>query len=146
MMRFKTLFPTLLAGLIAAACGHGHDHGPTGEDDGHSHAAPHGGHVVDVGAGIAHLEVLHDDAAGTVTVYVLGKDVKTAVALAKPMTLKLATDEGPEELTGELLADHEPANSAFSWTSPALEGEGATGRFSLELDGKSYSPDFEHDH
>lgn len=144
-MRLDAFLPALLTGLLAAACGHGHDH-PADEEGGHSHAAPHGGHIVDVGAGVAHLEVLHDAGAGTLTVYVLGDDVKTPVALEAPMTLKLATDGGPEELAGEPLAGHEPANSAFRWTSPALAGDGATGRFSLQLDGKTYAPDFEHDH
>src|SRR5262245_16215513 len=65
--------------------GDGHDHGHEG---GHEHAheaeGPHHGHIIELGNEEYHAELTHDDATKTVTIYLLGKDAATAVAIAEP--------------------------------------------------------------
>lgn len=148
-MRTK-LFHSILLASVAAACGqheeHGHDAAAGDGHGDHEHLGPHDGHLLEIGDGVAHLEILHDCEAGSLTVHVLGADARTPLAPDAPPVLKLATDEGPRELAGEPLAGDGGPGSAFRWSSPALEGEEVRGRFAVEIDGKRYAPDLKHGH
>lgn len=57
-----------------------------GDEHGHQHPTkgPHGGAIVELGDEELHAEVLHDDAAGTVTVYLLDGEVKRYMTIASP--------------------------------------------------------------
>lgn len=46
----------------------------------HAHKGPHKGDLVELGAEDYHAEFVHDEKAGSVTVYLLGPDAKTEVA------------------------------------------------------------------
>jgi hypothetical protein len=85
---------TILAlGLLGAGCGK--EPPPAAPAHGHP-PAPHGGEVLDLGADEYHLELIHDHDGGNVTVYVLGKDLKTPVAVEAP-TINLT--KGPVQFT-----------------------------------------------
>jgi len=79
--------------------GDGHDHG---HEHGHATEGPHHGHLIELGNDEYHAELTHDDATKTITIYLLGKDAVTPVAIAdaelalnlvsagKPLQVKLA--------------------------------------------------------
>lgn len=54
-----------------------HDH-----DHDHAHAGPHGGHLIELGEEEYHGEWTHDEASGTVTVYILDGAAKKEVPIA----------------------------------------------------------------
>jgi hypothetical protein len=108
-----------------------------GDEDGHEHAAPHGGTLVELGEEFAHLEILLDASTGTLTAYALDGEAERAVRLTQSsiaLSLTppvLSAVEGPgglpnqvtltgvsNALTGETAAD----TSQFSATVPALKG------------------------
>lgn len=115
---------------------------PPAHTGGHAHG-PHGGHVLEVGDHVAHLEVLHDEEAGKLTLYVLGSDVKTPLPVAKPPQLKLTTASGPKVLDTQA---SDESGSVFTVTDAALKGHEPEGRIAIEVNGKTYNPDLEHDH
>ena len=132
----------LLTATVLGACS-GEDSSNQAEpahNEDHAHG-PHGGHVLEIGAHVAHLEVLHDDEM--LTIYVLGPDVKTPLAVAKPPQLKLSTAAGPKVLDTKA---KDATSTVFTSTDPALKGQEPEGRISIEVDGKMYNPDLEHDH
>jgi len=74
----------------------GHDHDGRDHDDDHSghdrageHQGPHGGHVVELGHNHEyHAELVEDEAAGLVTVYILGKDLREFPIAESSIALK----------------------------------------------------------
>jgi hypothetical protein len=130
------------------------------EGDGHDHAAehahpaegPHHGHLIELGNDDYHAELAHDDATKTVTIYLLGKDAKTAVTIPDPeILLNLVVDGKP--LQAKLTAspqEGDPAgqSSRFSIIDETiLEAHDApktTGRLSVTINGTPYSGTVEH--
>lgn len=87
---------------INAEKGHEHEHD---HDHGHGAAGPHGGALVELGEEEYHAEVVVDHKAHALTVYLLGKDAKTAATTtateltisekgATPLVLKATPLEG----------------------------------------------------
>ena len=93
---------TGMAKLVPAAdaghddnCGHDHDGHTDCEQDAHDHSTegPHGGHLVELGNEEYHAELLHDEAAHSVTVHLLDAAGKQPVAVPLPeVTLQLLRD------------------------------------------------------
>ncbi len=137
----RTAIALLTATVLGACSGEdSSNHAEPAHNEGHAHG-PHGGHVLEIGAHVAHLEVLHDDEM--LTIYVLGPDVKTPLAVAKPPQLKLSTAAGPKVIDTKA---KDATNTVFTATDAALKGQEPEGRVSIEVDGKMYNPDLEHDH
>ena len=142
----RSLIALLTVLALIAGCDN-HDHSGEGtdvDDHGHSHeAGPHGGPILDLGSG-GHLEVVHDDEAGSVKLYLLGGDMKSPVAIADTPVMKLTTPTGQKVLTlnaeGELPAD------TFSLTHDALKTGELMGRITIKIEGKTYNPDLEAAH
>jgi hypothetical protein len=104
---------------------------------GHHHEAPHGGTLTEIGDHFAFLELVHDEAAGTLTLYVLDGSAEKAVRVthttlmfrlertrgaAQPIELKARA----RALTGETVGD----TSEFVGTSDLFKGL-KTGRGTL---------------
>ncbi len=147
----KKATTVILATLLICACSGGDEHREGGESGPHSHshsheAGPHGGQILEVGAHVAHLEVIHSEETGKMTIYVLGPDLKTPVTLAKAPQLKLTTAEGPKVLATQAEDAPGGAASVFIVTHDALKVHGPEGRITLELNGKIYNPDLVHHH
>lgn len=110
---------------------HDHDH----------HHGPHDGEIAEVGDDAdTHLEIVHDEKAGKLTVYVLGKDMKTPVNLAEAPKLNLKSKKGNKqlEMTGK--------DSKWEATDDLLKEE-PDGRVQVKLaDGKKYNVKLEHHH
>ena len=115
-------------GLILTSCkkkdghghshsdGHGHDHG----DHGHVHG-PHDGDVLPINGknkDNGYIEVLLNEKTGTMTVYVLGSDMKSAVAIKKAPQFT-AKVEG-KRTAFDFKADKLPA-SKFSLTDKVFQ-------------------------
>jgi hypothetical protein len=147
--------------------GDGHDHGKEAGDNhahdhdhehGHDHAAghpeegPHHGHLIKLGEEEYHAELTHDDATQTITLYLLGADAKTAVAIAdaeillnlvtegQPLQLKLAAAPQASDPTGE--------SSRFTIIDAAglasLEAPATTGRLNVTIADTPYSGTVQH--
>ena len=101
------------------------------EEHGHVHRAPHGGTLVVLAEESAHLEIVHDPAAGKLTAYVLDAHAEHGVRVehpslavsvrrgdGEPFEMALAAVANP--LTGETAGD----TSEFSATDERLRGPG----------------------
>lgn len=125
--------------------GGGHDHGSTG---------PHDGQVVELGNEDYHAELVHDEKAGMVTIYLLDGTAKNAVAIdaaeltinvkqsGKGRQFKLAA--APQE--GDTAGKSSRFSSDDKELNEALDQEDATARLVVEVDGKSYTGRLEHHH
>jgi hypothetical protein len=124
----------------------------SGGDHGHGHEGPHGGQLIELGSDEKyHAELVHDDASGTVTVYLLDGEAKAAAPIdAAEVTLNLVVDGEPKQFKLPASAmddDPEGRSSRFELTDSelleALEG-GAEGRLSVEIDGTQRQGNLEH--
>lgn len=141
--------------LALSGCGDGHaghDHGDQTKEKGGAHAhapdGPHGGHLIELGT-VAHLEMVHDTAAGKVTAYFFGADGESVLAIPGAPELKLVTHDGPKVLRMEPVASSDGKASEFSVVDHVLEHEHLEGRITVEIEGQTYNPDLEagaHDH
>lgn len=99
--------------LVAAATlpGCGGDTAPEGPGDdsshhGHVHAAPHGGTLVVLAEEFAHVELVLDPEAGTLTAYCLGPHADTPVRIPAPsIPVTVNVGGAPTELVLAAVAD-----------------------------------------
>ncbi|MGD9635085.1 MAG: hypothetical protein AB7G28_08035 [Pirellulales bacterium] len=129
-----------------AEAGHDHEHS-------HEHASgPHGGDILELGE--YHGELIHDDAAGTVTVFILDGaaaenvpvDAKEAVinitreGLAKQFKLAASPVEGePENFSSRFV-------SSEAELITELDNEGAAAVFAVDINGEPHRGMVEHHH
>ncbi|HEX5138221.1 MAG TPA: hypothetical protein VFY93_14690 [Planctomycetota bacterium] len=135
---------------LLAACGERKEapKGPGGH--GHAeHVAPHGGEILELGGGAAHLEIIHDHDGGNLTVYILGADLKTPIAVETP-AVNLMTKEGTATV---VLTAIEPGadGRASAWTGAheGLKADPWDGRIRVKIGDKNYQSPLEgegHDH
>lgn len=124
---------TLAVGLwTLAGCGPGEDAAPAprGEHheedehpdaaDAHAREGPHGGHLIDLGHGDYHAELVHDDATHQVTIYLLDGRAEQSVPAAL------------DEIVVNLVLAGEAAQ--FKLPAAPLQGDppGQSSRFELE--------------
>ena len=125
--------------------GHDHDHPSEG---------PHHGHLIELGAEEYHAEFVHDEEAGTVTVYILDAAAKESVPIeAAEIAINLKHDGQGEQF--KLAAspdkgDPEGMSSRFVSNDEELgedlELEDAEAQLVLKIAGKSYRGKIAHDH
>ena len=129
---------------IFGACGNdedAHDHSKDGAG-GHAEHGPNGGELIELGDHVAHLEVIHDEDAGTVTLYALDAKLKPK-PLSQAPVLNLPTDAAPKQVVATAQGD---SNSEWLFSDPALKGEPEGARLRVVMDGVTYTPDLPHDH
>lgn len=141
--------PVDVSGPPPAADGHGQDH--DGHDHGEEHEGPHGGHVIELGRNHQyHAELVEDEQAGTVTVYMLDKDLKELVIDQPAIVMNLTVDG--QAKTFELVAADASAGKASRFEAAdralfeALHEHEATGKLRVTIDGTPYSGEVEHYH
>lgn len=132
--------------------GDGHDH----SEDGHDHPSegPHHGHLVELGNEEYHAELVHDDDAGTVTIYLLDGSAKKAVPIdAAELMVNLKHDGKGEQFKIAAAPDEGDPNgksSRFISDDPELgedlDREGVEATLVVKISGKSYRGDMSHDH
>jgi hypothetical protein len=143
MVKNLALALVITAGLVsynAAAKEDDHKH--------EEHKAPHGGTLLEIGDHAAHLELVHDDKAGKLTLYILDKEAKNAVAIKEAPKINLKTDKGNKQIESKAVNADDGAASKYEATDDALKIEPLMGRIALTIDGKKYNVDLkdEHDH
>ena len=133
----------------AAADPHaGHDHGA------HPTEGPHGGGLIELGDEEYHAELIHDDAAGTVTIYMLNDHADAAAPIDAAELTVTAMHDGNRE-TFKLAADrdaNDPAGKSSRFVSTDaelaehLDEEGGEAKLMVKIAGRSYTGDIVHDH
>ncbi len=122
----------------------------------HSHEqGPHKGELIELGEEEFHAEVVFDEDAEQVSLYLLGPDAKAAVAIdAKELSLEMPGKDAP--VTHTLAAapqegDGEGKSSRFETKSADLfeafhHNSKAVGKFKVTLGGKEFTGEVKHDH
>lgn len=132
---------------------HSHEH-----DCDHVEKGPHGGQVFDLG-GAYHAEIVHDEEAHLIRVYLLDAQAKEPVAIEEQQILVNAMVKG-KPVTFELAAaplksDGEGRSSRFQSNDDTLvhsvvEDHHSKSRLRVSIDGKQYVADIaaceEHEH
>lgn len=150
----------IAAAVTLSGCGKGHSGGQpsqsaaTGESHEHPTEGPHHGSLIELGNEEYHAELLHDEQAGTITVYILDSAGKQAVPVdAKELTINLSHDGQAEQFS--LAASPEtgdpPGQSSRFVSSDAelaeeLDHEGVQAQLVVSVSGKQFRGVIEHDH
>jgi hypothetical protein len=128
--------------------GDGHDHGSPG----HSHIGPHGGHLIELGANEAyHAELVTDENAHRVTIYVLDGTAKRAVSIAQSeLVVNIVGHGNPRQYKLAAIASEGQQGamaSCFQVESEelyaALDDKDAKGRLAVMIGGKQYVGEIE---
>lgn len=156
-----------LMAMIVAGCSSDNPPGPEtagppntmdSHDDhaGHAHPSegPHHGDLIELGNEEYHAEILHDEDAGTVTIYVLNGAANEQVPIdATEVTINAKHDGKPEQFTLTASPDtNDPQGKSSRFVSNDeelahhLDEEGAEPRLVLTINGKSYRGTIAHDH
>ena len=116
------------------------DHGPEAHaEPAHPTHGVHGGELVEVGEHLLHLEMLHDSAAATLTVYVTGPDGKTPADLSEAPVANLRVAGEP------VTVPFEGSGSEWTLTHDAFKGE-PQGRVAVKAGGKTWKVEMVHTH
>jgi len=132
------------------AAGHAHDHPTTG---------PHKGSLIELGNEEFHAELVHDDAAHKVTIYLLDGHAKGNATSTDPqVTLNFVVDGKPQQYflpTAPQAGDAAGSSSRFELVDEALctaiDAKNNQGRLNVTIGGKQFSGtiaahDHEHGH
>ncbi len=124
--------------------------------EGHAHPSegPHHGDLIELGNEEYHAEILHDEDAGTVTIYVLNGAATEQVPIAATnVTINVKHDGKPEQFMLAASPDtNDPQGKSSRFVSKDkelahhLDEEGAEPRLVLSINGKSYRGTIAHDH
>lgn len=126
------------------------------KDHDHEHAhpteGPHHGDLVELGNEEYHAELVHDEKAGTVTIYILDAHAETAVPIdAMELTINLKHDGKAEQFKLAASPDaSDPQGKSSRFTSSDaelgedLEHEGAEPQLVVTISGKQYRGKIEH--
>lgn len=129
---------------------------PTPTADAHNHptTGPHGGQLIELGKEEYHVEMLHDDASGTVTFYVLDGTAKKATPIdAVELVINLKHDGKPEQF--KVAAQRDPADpdgksSRFVSTDKELaedlDAKGSEAELVVTIGGNQFRGSLAHDH
>lgn len=112
---------------------HAHEHGP------------HGGDLLEVGDHVAHIEFIHNEEMGKVTLYILGKDGKTPLAIEGTPMLNLKYKDAQKQLKTVAMNTTENKSSHFEVTDNVLKEE-VDGRIAITINNTKYNIDIEHHH
>jgi hypothetical protein len=155
-----TGYALLMPALLATGCSQNAS-GPSpvttnskSHDDEHAHTTvgPHGGDLIELGNEEYHAELVHDDKAATVTIYILDSHAEAAVPIdATELTINLKHDDQAEQF--KLVASPDASDSSDKSSrfvsndaelGEDLEHEGADPQLVLMINGKQYRGKIEH--
>ena len=128
----------------------GHDHG----EHGHPSEGPHHGDLVELGNEEYHGEVVHNEEAGTLEIYILDGAATKQVAIdATELTINVSHDGKPEQFVLAAKPDEgDEAGKSSRFVSDDkelaehLDEEGTNPRMVVKINGKSYRGEIKHDH
>ena len=123
--------------------------------DSHPEEGPHHGALLELGDEEYHAEIVHDEDAKTVTVYILDSTAKKAVPIdAKSLTIVVRADgkTNPYELKASAMEGEADGKSSRFVSSDkaidmAIDTEGAESQLQVTIQGTPYTVKIaEHDH
>ena len=120
----------------------------------HAHMGPHKGHLIELGEEEFHAEILHDDKAGSVTIYVLDSEAKAAVGTsAKEATIAVNVGGKPAAFKLKAMpqkSDKSGMTSRFATVDKglikALDTEGAKPQLKIAIGEKRFTGKTPHAH
>lgn len=124
-------------------------------DHDHEHAAPHGGHLVELGHHEYNAEVVFDEEAHKIVVYLLDAHAENGYPIGESeIVLNATIDEKPAQYklaAAPLETDPEGKSSRFEIADEDLinhfhHDENLDARLNIPIEGKSYVGQFSHDH
>jgi hypothetical protein len=161
-MRVRLSLAAISIGLLATSfvgCGKSADkkdgNTQAGDDHDHPDKGPRGGMLVELGNEEYHAEIVHDDAAHKVTIYVLDAKVKDAVSITdKDVKINVVVGGAPAQfvlpavpLDGETDGKSSRFESVDEKLAEALDAKGADARLKLNINGAPYEGKFgAHEH
>ncbi len=115
---------------------------------------PHGGTLIELGSSDYPAELVHDEAAQSVTVYLLDASAAQAVAIdAQELLVNVTHDGQPEQFKlAASPAEGDPEGKASRFVSEDqelighLHEHGAGARLVVKIEGRSYSGEIAHSH
>lgn len=127
---------------------HDHDHG---DEHAHPSEGPHHGSLIELGEEEYHAELVHDDDAGSVTIYLLDSAAEEAVPIeASDVTINVQHDgQGAQfKLAATDVAEGKASKfvSTDAALAEALDAEGAEPQLVVSISGKQYRGSVAHDH
>ena len=142
----------------SSATGNGHDHDDDhdhgeehGDEHGDEHKGPHGGHVIDLGRNHEyHAEIVEDEGARTIAVYVLDGDLKELAIDQPSIVMNLMVDGQAKSFELTSAAASQGGASRFDAADDALfvalhEHE-ASGKLRVTINDTPYTGEVEHHH
>ena len=157
---YASLICVALLTYTVSGCGGGapeaEPEGEHADDEDHEHAAtgPHGGDLIELGDEAYHAELVHDEAAGSVAIYLLDSSAKKPVPIAAAdLTINL-THEGRGEqfkmAASPETTDPEGKTSRFQSSDAELvadlDQEGHEAQLVVVIEGQQYRGVIEHAH
>lgn len=144
-MRVRDALLCAIPLLSLAGCGDkgGDKHAESPKKE-HEHVAPHGGELLELGDEQGHIELVHDDDAGKITMYVYGAEMDKPISVEKPAVTVQQKEGGAVDLT--LVAQDAKADgTAHTWVAEhaSLKAEPLEGRVRLKIAGKQYQSPLE---
>lgn len=124
----------------------------TPDDHAHPTHGPHGGSLIELGLHEYHGEMVLDEGAHKVTIYLLDADAKGPVSAEGEVVINATVGGEPQQypLTPVTTDQAAPANSAFEVTDQslveALHDHDANPRLKVSINQKQYVGDITHDH
>lgn len=128
----------------------GHDH----DEHAHPSEGPHHGDLVELGNEEYHAEVVHNEEAGTLEIYILDGTATKQVAIdATELTINVSHDGKPEQFVLAAKPDEgDDAGKSSRFVSDDkelaehLDEEDTNPRMVVKINGKSYRGEIKHDH
>jgi hypothetical protein len=128
-----------------------HDHA---HDHAHGEHGPHEGELIELGSGKYHAELVHDEAAKLVTIYLLGGDAKSAAPIAEESLVVSAVVDGKPEkfvlaakpLEGEAEGQSSRFESSEEALATAIDNPASKANLSVTIEGRPYVAPLAHDH
>lgn len=156
----KNAFLLFQAIVLIVACGCGSSPPPLtkatphADHDVHPSEGPHGGSLIELGNDEYHAELVHDDAAKSVTIYLLDSAAKASVPIdATELIINLKHEGHGEQFKIAASADAgDPAGKSSRFVSSDaelaedLDREDAEPQLTVKINGKQYRGMIEHGH
>lgn len=118
-----------LSGVRLCAVEHKHD----------GMIAPHGGQMLVVGEEIAHIEIVLDEKAGKLTLYVFDKDGKTPLALKDAPRINLKAADGNKQLETKPIESKDGLAAQFEVVDGALKAHPLNARIAIAIGELKYN-------
>lgn len=120
------------------------------KDHGHGHIkASHGGEILEVGNHVAHIEMVHEEKTGMITLFVLdadGKSMGISDAARINITYKIGKSEKRKQVIGKALKLKNGKSSVFETQDNIFKSEDFEGIISIKIKGKTYRVELHHNH